>query len=608
MAHRLTKQAITTYIPAVQAVLARPGYWEAYTTRELVTKYTTSGETASGLLLPIYGFVIDKNGRKTQGIVGYAPQTVIGGKPYTVYENVVRYRYYEAVAGVQGRDATVNTDPQVGWNAGAHSVAVADGDFLVKFTVPANVAGVLVGLADPSTGIGAYGTIEHGLRFMQQEGRPWVVEHGIEQLQPFFEDSSYEISISRVDGVVTYRKGDLHSYRSPNRSEGPKVLSAVLYSASDYVDNPSIGPVVVMSSVGDWDWQNTFGTVAMRARASWGWDGRATVGDGRANLSFDFGLRASQGDYASAKLVMDEPTISSRFGFIAVDFVSVSLVIPVDMVAIGEEVEVGRAFGVFDLSTQGGEYDYANASMAMSEPEVWGLSIEAPANQADAADAFFAFDNYSFDPTIYALISEGIRAGGTIDLLISIDADLAEHLALMTSADAPMILRAMIDNKIKFSDSLANINRMLIQYATNLATGAVGRYDGFNFEGFCRLGMTTFGFRGDGLYRIGADDDNGELVSAMLELAADDFGTAQGKRVGNVFLGLATDGDVYVRLVVDDQTERTYRAYQRRAEHRADFAKGAKSRFWRLRLEITDASQVELDNVEWVLAPTGRRT
>lgn len=300
--------------------------------------------------------------------------------------------------------------------------------------------------------------------------------------------------------------------------------------------------------------------------------------------------------------------MSGRFGFTAVDYVSVGLVLPIDMLALGEELEVGRAFGTFDISSQGGEYSYANAAMRIDEPEVWALSIEAPTGQVDAADALFAFDNYSFDPIIYALISENLGVVGKIDLLISIDADLSEHLALMTSADAPMILRAMIDNRIKFSDSLANINRMLIQYATNLATGAVGRYDGFNFEGFCRVGMTTFGYRGDGLYRIGADDDNGELVSAMLELAADDFGTAQGKRVGNVFLGLATDGDVYVRLVEDDQTERTYRAYQRRAEHRADFAKGAKSRFWRLRLEITDASQVELDNIEWVLAPTGRRT
>lgn len=608
MAHRLTKQANTTYTPAVQAVLARPGYWEAYTTRELVTRYTTSGEQAGGLLLPVYGFVVDKEGRRTLGIVGYVPQTVVGGKPYTTYEDVIRYRYHEPVQGVQGRDALVNTDPQSGWNAGAHSVALVDGDFLVKFTLPANVAGALVGLANPSTGVGSYGAIEHGVRVMQQDSQPWVVERGNEQLQPFATDDLYEITISRVDGVITYQNGDSDSYRSASRSEGPKVLSAVLYSASDYVDSPFVGPVVALASAGEWDWQDTFGVVAARARVSWTWSGGATIGDGRAALSLDVGLRASEGDYASASLVMNEPTVDSRFGFAAVEYVSVSLVVPVDMLAIGEEVEVGRAYGVFELSSQGGEYDYANASMIMDEPQAWALSTEAPAGLIDAADAFFAFDNYSFDPIIYALISEGLRVGGTIDLLISIDADLAEHLALMTSADAPMILRAMIDNRIKFSDSLANINRMLIQYATNLATGAVGRYDGFNFEGFCRVGMTTFGYRADGLYRIGAGDDNGEMVSAMLELAADDFGTAQGKRVGNVFLGLATDGDVYVRLVEDDLTERTYRAYQRRAEYRADFAKGAKSRFWRLRLEITDASQVELDNIEWVLAPTGRRT
>ena len=610
MAHRLTKQATTTYTPAVQAVIARPGYWESYTTRELVTKYTTSSTRTTSQLVPVYGKVVDQYGRQSQGVVGFVPQTVTGGKPYTAYEDVVRYRYREPVQGVEGRDASVNVNPQEGWNAGAHSVRQVDGDFSLSFDMPAGVAGALVGLADPSSAVGSYGAIEHSVRAMQQDSSPWVVERGQELAQPFSAADPYQVVVSRRDGQVTYRIGSA-VYSSARESRGPKVLAAVLYSAADYVENPKVGGLVALSSTGEWDWYNTFGAVPIRARAMWAWDGMATVGDGRtsdAGMTIDMGLRASEGDYASASLVMDEPGLSSTFGFTAVEFVSVTVVAPMDMLAIGEEVDVGLVTGVFDMSMQGGEYDYGNASMDMGDIGVWSLSTEAPTGQIDAADAFFAFDNYSFDPIIYALISDGLRVGGTIDLLISIDADLAEHLALMTSADAPMILRAMIDNRIKFSDSLASVNRTLIQYATNLATGAVGRYDGFNFEGFCRVGMTTFGYRGDGLYRIGADDDNGALVSAMLELAADDFGTAQGKRVGNVFLGLATDGDVYVRLIEDDQTERTYRAYQRRAEHRADFAKGAKSRFWRLRLEITDASQVELDNIEWVLAPTGRRT
>jgi hypothetical protein len=51
-----------------------------------------------------------------------------------------------------------------------------------------------------------------------------------------------------------------------------------------------------------------------------------------------------------------------------------------------------------------------------------------------------------------------------------------------------------------------------------------------------------------------------------------------------------------------------YRAYQRRSEYRADMQRGRASRFWRLRLEIVDATFLEVDNIEWVVTPSGRRS
>lgn len=603
MAHRLTKQAITTHTPAVQGVVGRPAYWEMVIVKRPVTTYGGSSTTQ---LVPVYGIVRNPD-------TGLDEQKIIGSKPagtaVTKYQDVATYVFHPATPGVEGRDALVSIDSQLGWNSGARSKDVLVDDFSCSFTVPVGVVGVLAGLVDPSAPQGSYGRIEHGL-MVTADGGVSVVESGAPsvQLVPPGTAGPMQCLITRNEGVVTYKVNDEPAFRSQQASAGPKSLGAVLYAANDNVDDPALTGIAPMAAKDAWGWADDVSVTSFRAASAWAWPGTVSLGDGVSSTPFGLTMQASDYDRASAGMVMDEPTLESRAGFVVVESTGIQALFSLDMAAIGSQVDVGGASGVIGMTMHSADYDYSDATLVVDAPDVWALSTEEPAGQTDTAAVFAVADTYTFDPVLYALISERISIGSTIELLISIDADLADHLALMSDADAPMILQAVLDNRIRFSDSLANINRMLIQYTTNLATGSVGRYEGFAFDGFCRVGMDTFGFKHDGLYRIGAGDDNGSLINAILELSADDFGTAQGKRVGNVFLGLGTDGDVYVRLVEDDQTERTYRAYQRRAEHRADFAKGAKSRFWRLRLEINDASHVELDNVEWVLAPTGRRT
>lgn len=76
----------------------------------------------------------------------------------------------------------------------------------------------------------------------------------------------------------------------------------------------------------------------------------------------------------------------------------------------------------------------------------------------------------------------------------------------------------------------------------------------------------------------------------------------------NVFLGLSTYGQVFLRMTDDQNREVTYRAVQRGSEYRSNLQRGLSSRFWRMRLELVDASYADLDNVEWVTGATGRRT
>lgn len=78
-----------------------------------------------------------------------------------------------------------------------------------------------------------------------------------------------------------------------------------------------------------------------------------------------------------------------------------------------------------------------------------------------------------------------------------------------------------------FSDEATSVRGELLQYATNILTGAVTRYSGFGFAGFCAVGMDTYGWKTDGLYKVGAETDNGALISAIIDFAASDFDTTQ---------------------------------------------------------------------------------
>jgi hypothetical protein len=217
-------------------------------------------------------------------------------------------------------------------------------------------------------------------------------------------------------------------------------------------------------------------------------------------------------------------------------------------------------------------------------------------------------DGGGFERFVYAGAGSDLTLSGSGAGRVILLAGAGSTLVLLDGVGASITIVAGVGSALRLSSGGSVGGIKTLQYATNLLTGAATRYEGFGFDGFCRVGMDTYGFKSDGLYKIGGGDDSGAPINMLIDFAADEFGTPQGKRVGNVFLGLETDGDVFVRMTDDDDREANYRAYQRRSEFRADMGRGGKSRFWRLRLEVLDSTEARLDNFEWVVSTTGRRT
>ena len=243
---------------------------------------------------------------------------------------------------------------------------------------------------------------------------------------------------------------------------------------------------------------------------------------------------------------------------------------------------------------------------AVNDPSVEAYSVDI--ENAGMSGSFTLTDGCGFERIFYADFSGSIGLSSESEGSVFIVASTESFLVLVDGLGASVIVVAGMSGTINLSGAAGAESLELLQYATNLVSGAVTRYSGFDFDGFCRVGMDTYGFKHDGLYRIDGASDSGLPINALIEFQADDFGSPQGKRAGNIFLGLDTDGNVLVRTIEDSGREMNYRAYQRRSEFRADMARGRASRFWSLRLEISDSSHAQLDNIEWVVSTNGRRT
>ncbi|WP_439885651.1 hypothetical protein ACTACK_10585 [Pseudomonas syringae] len=610
MAHRLVKQAVELYVPAVQEVLASPARSEVIYSRESVLKWTSEYKIVNLTYPTRFGSVT-------------IPTRIYDGKPYYAEEIIPIYVNVPAVAGVAGRDAQTITDSQIGWNGGAQSVKVVDGDFLLQATVRADSLGVIVGIQQPGLVSGSVNSLTHAIRIAGR--KPSTLESGEIKFSGADLSGDVLVQILRAGRQISYRVGSI-AYTSPVESIGPVVMASVIYAGGEFVDNPDLSKAQLISSAGSWDWGDGSGVYALKAASPWAWGGYASVNDGFARMSVPITMRATEDEISSATMVMDEPSLLKAAGFSDQDLAVGTMIIPMVLQAIGTSIEVGRSSVSFGLTMRAGDYDYAESSLVIDDIRVYAVSENLPNGFGGYDDAAFFGDFYIVDPVAYATLAESLCIRSGIDALLTMDAELADYLMLMEETSIGLVITALLENKIGIADASVRSGRDVSEYidsvtglaglydfsgstyATNIVTGAVSRYAGFDFDGFCRVGMNTYGHRPDGVYLLGGQRDDGEFIGTRADLGADDFGTTQGKRVGNVFMGLATDGQVYVRTSEDNGQDMVYRAYQRKGEFRADMQRGRASRLWRMRLEVVEGGYSELDNIEWVLTQTGRRS
>jgi hypothetical protein len=81
---------------------------------------------------------------------------------------------------------------------------------------------------------------------------------------------------------------------------------------------------------------------------------------------------------------------------------------------------------------------------------------------------------------------------------------------------------------------------------------------GLPFNSGCRAVGHTLVAGPEGIYSLSGNTDDGAEISAAFATCRSDFGIKNTKRIRKLFFGMQTGGNLTVRIVADENSERTF--------------------------------------------------
>ena len=124
----------------------------------------------------------------------------------------------------------------LGWNAGANSIAMVDGDLRVVTDMPLGVIGAIVGLKGGRKQPTLPSLIEHGWYFQKVGSADLVqpIERGVPVGSPIAGRTATTLfEVRRVNDRVNYLMDGVTVHASALPSAGAKVVNCCLYASGD---------------------------------------------------------------------------------------------------------------------------------------------------------------------------------------------------------------------------------------------------------------------------------------------------------------------------------------------------------------------------------------
>ena len=259
------------------------------------------------------------------------------------------------------------------------------------------------------------------------------------------------------------------------------------------------------------------------------------------------------------------------------------------------------------MYTVGSNYAYSYGTPAIPEM-ILNSGGGVLGTTASVSTAYLEFlsvaDYFNTLAAILVEFTSELDVSGDMSITIALNASMESALNLSDDMTLAQILEAVISDGLTLSDGQAPEAAAYKQYVYNLLSGAASRFDGFDFKGFAHFNGETYAYNTTGVHRV--VNTPADPIAAMVDLGVSTFGVSSMKHVETAYIGLATDGEVFLKLVADGR-DKTYRVVQRFPTMRAHTGRGVVGREWGVQLQLLDATTADLDDIEFVLATSGRR-
>lgn len=218
--------------------------------------------------------------------------------------------------------------------------------------------------------------------------------------------------------------------------------------------------------------------------------------------------------------------------------------------------------------------------------------------QASITNNVWLADTFNQTYRLFVSLAEQTQFNDTSSLNKIAVVSQVESFTFSDALSPSRILSALITEGIGFHMIFDFNGEEFYAWIMNTDTGAVTRYENYNFNSFAQIGESYYGVQDDGIYLLEGADDNGTDIEATITTRKYDFGSPLLKRFSEVFIGLKNDDEMVLKVILDDETEYLYTVVTTNdyvKDTKVKVGRGNKSKYWQFELVSKNSADFTLE-------------
>ena len=499
-----------------------PSGLHAFATRGLVTTRLEDGRTIATL---------DQSPDGIQAVLAERPYLVIKDSKLVIPPGLVRYTViYERV---DARQVAPIRRVVYGWHRSARSVGSQTGSGGVRFQIPRDAGGVVVGYSHNHVAVaGTYAHIPRGLLF--SHGKIFDAATGEER--GAYQDRDEFIMGFLGDRYVVTQNGATVVHDVAHLSmRTPRYFCAVLLRPNDRVVDAAWMPLAggqvtarMRSSLSAGAMPQRAGaTVEQHARVEAAASFNSLVVHARQRHIY---TRAGVEAGISGARMHCRVRVHARPAFDLGADVTAAMG-GYARVVLGEP-RVAKTRAVMRSLARAGRQRVA----AMPRMRMYAQVQTAPHGTVALLSSLGARSEVASVLVYLQIIHKGLTLGEVVTTLKSVLEVIHEQLALTTDVQARATLQQTIHELLTLRGLKPEADTGYETWVVNPDTGASTTYSGFDFNSYCERGGEYFAANDQGIHRLSGDTDNGRKIRAAIQLGDIDFAQSTFKGISECYI------------------------------------------------------------------------